>query len=156
MSTVIKTVCSSATEAEYAALFLNAKIALWLRTVLDVMGYPQPVTVVQCDNSVAVGIANLSVKPKNSKTIAMRYHWTRDQIAQGYIKVYWRKGADNIADFFTKALPVHKHQEIKNLLVSLPKPNGKINPSLNNRAQRFRANRFAIFGDDDDASSYAG
>jgi hypothetical protein len=116
--------------------------------MLGVMGYPQPVTEIQCDNSAAVGVANLTVKPKRSKTIDMRYHWTRDQIRQGKLKVYWRRGSDNVADFFTKALPVHKHLKFKNLLVTLPPPTGTINPSLNSRATRFRANRYSLLEDD--------
>jgi hypothetical protein len=155
ISTIIKTVCSSATEAEYAALFLNGKQATALRTVLSVMGYEQPATGILCDNSVAVGIANLTVKPKQSKTIDMRYHWVRDQVAQRKLKVFWRKGAENIADFFTKALPVHQHQTIKHVLVEVPLSD-TVNPSLSKRASRMRANRFAAFEDsDDDETSIA-
>jgi hypothetical protein len=152
ISTIIKAVCSSATEAEYAALFIVAKQAAWLRTLLTVMGYPQPVTAILCDNEVAVGIANLTVKPKQSKSFDMQYHWVRDQVSQGKLEVYWREGTANIADFFTKALPVHKHQTIKKQLVDVP-ISDTINLSLNKRASRARANRFAalmMLCDDDD------
>ena len=57
----------------------------------------------------------ISVKMKRSKSIDMRFHWIRDRIKQGHFVVTWIKGANNLADFFTKALPVNVH-----LLISLP------------------------------------
>jgi len=51
--------------------------------------------------------------------------------------VYWRKSADNLADFFTKALPVQRNKELKLMLM-----HGSINPanpSLNMRARRCHA-----------------
>jgi hypothetical protein len=32
----------------------------------------------------------------------MQYYWTRDRVAQGHFVVHWRKGANNLADYFTK------------------------------------------------------
>jgi hypothetical protein len=92
-----------------------------------------------CDNLCAVGIANNTLKAKRSKAIDMRYHWVRDRIRLGAIHVYWRKGADNLADFFTKALPVHRHQELMSLLVQSPlQPD---NLSLRKHTRRIHAYR---------------
>jgi hypothetical protein len=150
LSLIIDTVCSSVAEAEYASLFICGKQGTWFRTVLAVMGYPQPApTPILCDNSVAVGIANNAVKLKHSKAIDMRYHWIRDQIKQGKFNVYWQAGSTNHADFFTKALTVRKHQDMKKAFVSLPPPNPN-NPSLNKRANFHRANRFHLLTDNND------
>ena len=140
VSCIIPTVCASVAEAEYAACFINGQHAVWLRTVLEALGYPQiGATPMLCDNLCAVGIANNTVKAKRSKAIDMRYHWIRDRIRLGLLRVYWRKGADNLADFFTKALPVHQHQALMPFLVFSPaQPN---NPSLNKRAVRSHAYR---------------
>ena len=35
----------------------------------------------------------------------------------GHFVVKWIKGVDNLADFFTKALPIHQHQKIKKKIV---------------------------------------
>jgi hypothetical protein len=87
------------------------------------------------------------VKPKHSKAIDMRYHWIRDQIVQKKFVVYWAPGASNLADFFTKALPVAKHQELKSFLITLP-PQHLVTPSaLNNKAIRQR-NRFQPLAED--------
>lgn len=50
----------------------------------------------------------------------MRYHWIRDHVRQGQYVVTWRQGTDNLADFFTKPLPVHVHQSLMPLLVHIP------------------------------------
>jgi hypothetical protein len=44
ISTILKHVMSSAAEAEIGSMFLNAKEATILRTILEEMGYPQPPT----------------------------------------------------------------------------------------------------------------
>ena len=39
----------------------------------------------------------------------MRYHWVQDQVELGNFSVSWAPGKLNLADFFTKAHPVHHH-----------------------------------------------
>ena len=119
-STIIQSVVSSVAEAEYAALFLAGQEGVWLRQILHSLGYPQDPTIILCDNKCAVGIADDTIKPKRTKSIDMRFHWIRDRIAQKQFIVTWRKGAHNLADFFTKPLPVHVHQSIMPLLVHIP------------------------------------
>lgn len=113
ISMIIPTVCSSAAEAEYAALFLLGREATNARHILTDLGYPQHTTTIMCDNSCAVGIANDDVKQKRSKAIDMRYHWIRDQVAQGKLQVKWEKGSANLADYFTKAHPVSHYNVMR-------------------------------------------
>ena len=118
LSKVIPNVAAFAGESEYAALFLNAQLGVWLRVVLDALGYPQPATSLLCDNTCAIGLANKSLKPKRSKAILMRYHWIRERVQSGEFVVTWLPGDKNIADFFTKPLPTPKHKEIQALLMA--------------------------------------
>jgi hypothetical protein len=106
-------VVASATETEYAAAFLVAQAAISIGHTLADLGYPQQETVITCDNQCAVGIANNSLVLKRSKTIDMRYHWLRDQIKRGTFCIVWKPGKFNLADFFTKAHPVHHHVSIR-------------------------------------------
>ena len=108
-SVIISTVVSSATEAEYAALFMTGQSAVSIRHTLEDLGYPQGKTNIVCDNKCAVGIANKTLKQKRSKTIDMRYHWIRDQVTLDTFCITWLEGRHNLADFFTKAHPVHHH-----------------------------------------------
>jgi hypothetical protein len=101
-SGIIRAVMSSAAEAELGALFYNAKDAAMLRTTLSDLGHPQPATPIQTDNSCAAGIANSSVKQRRSKAMDMRFYWVRDRVRTGDFLIFWRKGSDNDADYFTK------------------------------------------------------
>ena len=60
---IIKLVMASAAEAELAALFITAKEMVPLRQTLKEMGWPQPPSPVQTDNSTAVGVINNTIVP---------------------------------------------------------------------------------------------
>jgi hypothetical protein len=64
---------------------------------------------IHCDNEVAVGIANKAVKAKLSKACDMRLHWLIDRVSQGQFLVRHPRGQWNIADFFTKTLPLARY-----------------------------------------------
>jgi hypothetical protein len=104
---IVPTVCQSASESEYAATFLNAQAAEPLRQTLADLGYPQPPTPIVYDNTISGALANNKCKQRKSKAFATRYHWIRDRVEQGHFRMVWRPGKDNMADFLTKAHPVH-------------------------------------------------
>jgi hypothetical protein len=121
--TILKVVVSSAAEAELGALFHNGKEAAWLRTTLDDMGHPQTATPMQTDNSCAAGIANGTVKQRRSKAIDMRFYWVRDRVRQNQFNVHWRRGVDNLADYFTKHHSTAHHRLMRSrYLVDLHRP----------------------------------
>jgi hypothetical protein len=131
-STGIPIVCSSVQEAEYAGTFAAAKIGVGERQVLEDLGYPQPPTVIHCDNEVAVGLAQKSVKPKLSKSCDMRLHWLQDRVAQLQYVVRHIPGAINVADYFTKPLPVHRHKFLAPFIAS-DLGGSKIRPRLDRK-----------------------
>jgi hypothetical protein len=137
ISSRIDVVVSSAGEAEYAAVFTVAKLVEWLRAVLEALGYKQPATKIICDNKCAVGLSNNQVKMKKSKAMDMRFHWVRDRIKQEHIEVIWQEGANNLADFFTKAVPQKVHQERMKTLMKIPIQDN--DHFINKRANRANA-----------------
>ena len=105
---ILRNVLLSAAEAEWGALFVNAKEATSLRTTLIEMDHPQPATPLQTDNSTDNGIVNGTVKQQQSKAIDMRFYWIRDHSDQGQFHIYWAPGSKNLGDYFTKHhLPKH-------------------------------------------------
>ena len=120
ISKVLDVIVASAAECEYGSLFKNLQNGSWTRLICKAMGHSQTTTEVRCDNQCAVGIANDTCKLKRSKSFDMRYHWIRDRIRQDQFSVVWKAGASNLADFFTKALPVHEHQKRMKQLVHTP------------------------------------
>jgi hypothetical protein len=99
---VMKEVLSSAAKAELGALFHNSKEACPLQIALTEKGHPQHATSLSTDNSTAAGISNSTVKQRRSKAIDMRYYWVRDRDPHGQFAVVWKRGRDNLADYFTK------------------------------------------------------
>ena len=117
-SSIIPCIVSSAGEAEYAALFAGAQHAASLRTILHDLGYPQPPTIIMCDNTCAIGIATDPIKQKRSKAIDMRFHWVRDRVRQGQFSISYIKSEDNVADYFTKNLNPDMHKFFMRFIVS--------------------------------------
>ena len=74
VSNILRNVMSSAGEAKVAALFHNCKDSIMLRNALVEMGYPQPPTPVQTDNSFSEGFSNRQVKQRQSKAIDMPFY----------------------------------------------------------------------------------
>eukprot|EP00804_Cyclotella_cryptica_P003418 CCRYP_018558-RA/>CCRYP_018558-RA protein AED:0.36 eAED:0.21 QI:0/0/0/1/1/0.83/6/0/1396 len=96
ISTILKFVAASASEAELGALFVNAKEGRILRLILQELGHPQPPTPIHCDNSTAAGIANNTVKRQRSRSMEMRYFWIADQVARKQFSVHWHPGLENM------------------------------------------------------------
>ena len=105
----IKHVVGSAAEAECGGCYSNAQTAIPIRIALEELGHPQPRTPLKTDNSTAAGFANKSMRQKRSKAWDMRYHWLRDHEAQEQFKIFWDKGINNYADYFTKHYPPSYH-----------------------------------------------
>jgi hypothetical protein len=111
MSNIIKTVMSSAAEAELGALYINACEAVAMRQLLEEMGHKQPPTPMQTDNSTALGVVTNNIQPRRTKAMDMRFHWIRCRDAQGQFRYYWRPGPTNLADYWTKHHPTSHHVE---------------------------------------------
>jgi hypothetical protein len=92
------------------------------------MGHPQPATPLFCDNKVAIGIAADTVSQRMSK--AMRLHWIRDWVRQGHFRVLFIRGLHNVADFFTKPLPVARHRVLAPLIAADPTDSTIVNLTI--------------------------
>ena len=95
---IIKTVMASAEGAEMAALFITAKKIIPLRHTLIEMGWPQPQTRIQTDNSKAVGFTNKTIVNKATKSADIKLWWLRDRESQEQFRYYWAPGSENEGD----------------------------------------------------------
>ena len=71
---IIKTIMSSAAEAEIEALYINCRKATPAQHLLEAMGHCQPPTPIQTDNSTVLGVATNKIQPKWTKAMDMRFH----------------------------------------------------------------------------------
>ena len=73
---------ASADEVEMVALCITAKKMIPLRNTLIEMGWLQPQTPIQTDNSTAVGFTNKTIVNKATKLADMKLLWLRDRESQ--------------------------------------------------------------------------
>ena len=86
-STTIPVVTAAVSESEYAGVFANGQVTVDERTILSSLGYPQTPTTILCDNECACGLASETVRTKKSKSIDMRFDWTRCRVQQHQLLV---------------------------------------------------------------------
>ena len=109
----LKHVVASAAEAETGGLFHNYQNTIYLRKLLSILGHKQIPTPLKTDNSTAASFVNDMIKQKRSKSWDIRFHWIREQQLQNNIKVYWDKGTNNYANFFTKHHAPAHHKRMR-------------------------------------------
>ncbi|RVW77085.1 Retrovirus-related Pol polyprotein from transposon RE1 [Vitis vinifera] len=101
-----QTVARSSTEAEYRSVAATAAELCWVGSLLSDLGINFTTSpVVYCDN---VGATQLSSNPifhSRMKHVAIDYHFIRDQVQSGLLRVAHVSSADQLADLLTKPLP---------------------------------------------------
>jgi hypothetical protein len=74
------------------------------QTVIS-MGWPQPKSPIQTDNSTVVGDTNKTIIPCQAKMMDMRFWWLHCHASQEQFCYYWDAGSKNWADYHTKHHP---------------------------------------------------
>jgi hypothetical protein len=101
-TTVLKNVVSSVAEAEFGALFVNAKEGTITRTTLSEMGHNQDAIELKAENTTADVIINNTVQQKRSKAIDKRFDWVKYRVEQDQFNVGWAPDDTNMGDYLTK------------------------------------------------------
>ena len=108
-----KTVALSSTEAEYIALSEVSTEIIFISEVLKFMevsiSYPIEINV---DNVGAIYLAKNASTTTRTKHIDIRYHFIREHVDNGKIRIKFVRSEDNTADIMTKNLSgelFHKH-----------------------------------------------
>ncbi|KAL7426443.1 hypothetical protein ACHAXH_000335 [Discostella pseudostelligera] len=96
---------ASAAKAELAAIYNMAREIIPLCKALEEMGWKQPKSPIQTDNSTATGFVNYTIIQRQIKMIWMCLHWLRCHESQGQFCFFWDRGTTNLADYHTKHHP---------------------------------------------------
>jgi Reverse transcriptase (RNA-dependent DNA polymerase) len=99
------TVAKSSTEAEYQSLAMAAAELLWLKFLLLDLHISVPSPILYCDNLGATYLAANSVFHSRTKHVELDYHFVREKIATGLLRVSFVSSSDQLADSLTKSLP---------------------------------------------------
>uniref|UniRef100_A0A1J3IYK5 Retrovirus-related Pol polyprotein from transposon TNT 1-94 n=1 Tax=Noccaea caerulescens TaxID=107243 RepID=A0A1J3IYK5_NOCCA len=108
-------VALSTTEAEYMALSIAVKEAIWLKGLCSELGFDAGAVKIHCDSQSALALAKNSVYHERTKHIATKYHFIRDIVADGIVELFKIHTSKNPADFLTKALPGPKFELCREL-----------------------------------------
>lgn len=96
-------VAALSTEAEYMALFEAVKEALWLKSLAASikMNIDNPIVNFEYNNG-CISIAINTTSQKRSKHIDIKYHFSREQVENNIIKLFYIPTGKQIADVLTK------------------------------------------------------
>ncbi|GJZ46992.1 hypothetical protein Tco_0600824 [Tanacetum coccineum] len=99
-----KSAAISSTEAEYIALSSCCAQILWMRSQLTDYGFGFNKIPMYCDNKSAIALCCNNVQHSRSKHIDIRFHFIKEHVENGVIKLYFVNTEYQLADIFTKAL----------------------------------------------------
>nr|GEW76634.1 retrovirus-related Pol polyprotein from transposon TNT 1-94 [Tanacetum cinerariifolium] len=98
----------SSVEAEYVFLSACCAQVLWMRTQLTDYGFYFDKIPMYCDSKEAIAISCNPVQHSRTKHIDVRYHIIKEQVEKGIVELFFVRTEYQLADMFTKALPVEK------------------------------------------------
>ena len=98
-------VALSSTEAEYYALTDAVQEAIWIRQLMEEIGFKiEDPTPVYEDNKGAKDLANNPMYHKRTRHIDIKYHFVRRYVQRGLVSVVATRSLNQYADFLTKPL----------------------------------------------------
>jgi hypothetical protein len=107
-----RTVALSSTEAEYYAISETAKEIKFIFQILESIGIKIKLPIiVKVDNVGAIFMAENVTATKLTRHVDARYHYVREFIEEGFIKIIFVKSDDNKADGFTKNLKTELYEK---------------------------------------------
>lgn len=109
------TVTCYSTEAEYKSVANATTQVMWIQKLLEELGALSPkVAQLWCDN---IGVTYLSANPDfhtRTKHIEVDYHFVRERVAQKLLSIRFIFIGDQVADGFTKPLPMKQLEMSRN------------------------------------------
>ena len=97
-------------EAEYMAAATARQEAVWLQTLLCELQLKVSLpTNIFCDNRSVIHLAEEVGWCKCSKHIDIKFHYICELIENSVVKLNWTDSASELANIFTKPLPLITH-----------------------------------------------
>ncbi|GJU39405.1 retrotransposon protein, putative, unclassified [Tanacetum coccineum] len=108
-----KSTAISSIEAEYISLSGCCSQILWMRSQLTDYGFKFNKIPLYYDNKSVIALYCNNVQHSRAKHIDIRYHFIKEQVANGIVELYFVRTEYQLAEIFTKPLP----QERFNFLI---------------------------------------
>jgi hypothetical protein len=110
-------VALSTCEAEYISACHAACQGVWLQSLLmEIKLNKNEEFELLIDNKSAINLAKNPIAHGRSKHIETKYHFLRDQVCKGKLKLTHCKTEVQVADIFTKPLKIERFKDLKKML----------------------------------------
>jgi hypothetical protein len=110
-------VALSTVEAEYIAACSTCSEAVWLRKLLaGLFDLELEETCIFCDNQSCIKLTENPVFHDKSKHIEIKYHYIRDMVQKGAVKLQYVATEEQIVDVLTKPLSRVKFEYFRDKL----------------------------------------
>lgn len=107
----------STTEAEYVAASVCACQAVWFKRVLEELGHRvKEGTIIWCDNTSTIKLSKNPVFHGRCKHIGVRFHFLRELVNNGEIRLEHCDSQEQVADIFTKPLRREVFEDLRDKL----------------------------------------
>ena len=116
-SKVQSIVAQYSTEAEYIAVSVVCNEIVWIKRVLDFLGYSQHTTSIHVDNRSAICLAESEKDDRRTRHIDVKYHLIKGLVNSKQIVLHHISGTDNPADMFTKSETVKMFMSMRNVIL---------------------------------------
>jgi len=118
-----RTVARSSTEAEYKALADGTAEVIWLQYLLTDLQVPSVSTpTIWCDNLGATYLPANPIFHARTKHVEVDYHFVRDRVAKKEIQIRFVPSRDQLANVFTKLLPIASFTAFRFKFELIPHP----------------------------------
>ncbi|RVW67828.1 Retrovirus-related Pol polyprotein from transposon RE1 [Vitis vinifera] len=109
-----RTVAQSSTDAKYRLVAATTSEINWICSLLTELDITLPtLPIIYCDNVGATYLCSNPVFHLRMKHVAINYHFIRDQVKSGTLRVTHVSPADQLVDALTKPLPQSHFQELQ-------------------------------------------
>ena len=116
----------STAEAEYIVASMASCEAVWLRKLFnEFFGFTLDTTVILCDNQNGIRLSENPVFHDRSKHIDIRYHYIRDMVQRGAIRLHHIGTDEQVADILTKPLGKVKFLTFREQLGVVQRPSNE-------------------------------
>ncbi|GJT83550.1 putative ribonuclease H-like domain-containing protein [Tanacetum coccineum] len=114
-----KLVSWSSKKQDFTVLSLSACCAqvIWMRTQLLDYGYKYNKIPMYCDSKSVIAISCNPVQHSRTKHINIRYHFIKEHVEKGTVKLYFVRTEYQLADLFTKTLPKERFEYLVHHIV---------------------------------------
>nr|GEU35496.1 copia protein [Tanacetum cinerariifolium] len=104
-------------KAKYVSLSACCAQVIWMRMQLLDYGYCYTKIPMYCDSKNVIAISCNLVQYSRTKHINIRYHFIKEHVEHGTLKLYFVRMKYQLADLFTKALPKERFEYLVHRIV---------------------------------------